>query len=154
MRALVQRVTYASVVVEEVELSRIGTGLVVLLGISTDDAEADSRYLVERIANLRLFPDESDRFDRSALDVMAELLIVSQFTLYADTRKGRRPDFTQAAQPEPAEILYSRTVELFKETGLRVVTGRFREHMQVQIHNDGPVTLMLDSADRFRSRRA
>jgi D-tyrosyl-tRNA(Tyr) deacylase len=154
LRALVQRVTCASVVVEEVEVSRIGTGLVVLLGISTDDEEDDGRYLVERISNLRIFLDDSDRFDRSALDIMAGLLIVSQFTLYADTRKGRRPDFTQAAQPERAEMLYLRTVELFKETGLKVATGRFREHMLVQIQNDGPVTLMLDSADRFRSRRA
>lgn len=102
MRALVQRVTCASVVVEEVEVSKIGTGLVVMLGISSDDEEEDGRYLVERISNLRIFPDESDRFDRSALDIMAELLIISQFTLYANTRKGRRPDFTQAARPQQA----------------------------------------------------
>ena len=153
MRALIQRVTRASVSVNGEEVSRTGKGLVVLLGISKDDTEEDARYLVERVVNVRIFPDEKNRFDLSALDSGAELLVISQFTLYADTRKGRRPDFTQAARPEEAEVLYERAVELFGESGLRVQTGRFREHMLVEIHNDGPVTLMLDSADRFRPRR-
>ena len=153
MRALIQRVSRASVSISGVEVARTGNGLVVLLGVSRDDGEDDARYLVERIINLRIFPDSENRFNRSALDIGAEFLVVSQFTLYADTRKGRRPDFTQAAQPEDAERLYDRAVEMFRDSGLRVETGRFREHMQVEIQNDGPVTLMIDSADRFRPRR-
>jgi D-tyrosyl-tRNA(Tyr) deacylase len=134
-------------------VGRTGKGLVVLLGISKEDGEEDARYLVERIINLRIFPDEDNRFNRSAKDSLAELLVISQFTLYADTRRGRRPDFTQAAQPEDAERLYRRAVELFAESGLRVETGRFREYMLVDIQNDGPVTIMIDSDDRFRPRR-
>lgn len=154
MRALIQRVSRASVSVSGVEVARTGNGLVLLLGVSRDDSEDDARYLVERITNLRIFPDNQNRFNRSALDIGAELLVVSQFTLYGDTRKGRRPDFTQAAPPEEAERLYDRAVEMFRDSGLRVETGRFREHMQVEIQNDGPVTMMIDSADRFRPRRA
>jgi D-tyrosyl-tRNA(Tyr) deacylase len=135
------------------EVGRTGKGLVVLLGISKEDGEEDARYLVERIINLRIFPDEDNRFNRSAKDSLAELLVISQFTLYADTRRGRRPDFTQAAPPEDAERLYRRAVELFAESGLRVETGRFREYMLVDIQNDGPVTIMIDSDDRFRPRR-
>ena len=153
MRALIQRVARASATVNGVETGRMGMGLVVLLGVSRDDCEEDARYLVEKVVNLRIFPDDRNRFNRSALDVGAEFLIISQFTLYANTRRGRRPDFTQAAQPEQAERLYERAVELFKESGLRVATGVFREHMVVDIQNDGPVTLMIDSADRFRPRR-
>jgi D-tyrosyl-tRNA(Tyr) deacylase len=134
-------------------VGRTGKGLVVLLGISKEDGEEDARHLVERIVNLRIFPDEDNRFNRSAKDSLAELLVISQFTLYADTRRGRRPDFTQAAPPEDAERLYRRVVELFAETGLRVETGRFREYMLVDIQNDGPVTIMIDSDDRFRPRR-
>ena len=153
MRALIQRVARASVSVDGHEVGRTGKGLVVLLGISKEDGEEDARYLVERIVNLRIFPDEDNRFNRSAKDSLAELLVISQFTLYADTRRGRRPDFTQAAPPEDAERLYRRVVELFAETGLRVETGRFREYMLVDIQNDGPVTIMIDSDDRFRPRR-
>ena len=134
-------------------MGAIGTGLLVFLGISKDDGEEDARYLVERITNLRIFPDEANRFNRSALDIGAELLVISQFTLYADTRRGRRPDFTQAAQPNEAERLYHHTVELFKESNLKVATGLFGEYMQVELENEGPVTLMLDSADRLRPRR-
>ena len=153
MRALIQRVEEASVSSAGVEAGRIGRGLVVLLGVETDDGDEDSCYLAEKILNLRLFPDDKDRFDRSALDIGAELLVISQFTLYADTRKGRRPDFTRASPPEQAKRLYEDTVALFRESGLRVETGRFREHMLVSIQNDGPVTLMIDSADRLRPRR-
>ena len=153
MRALIQRVARASVLVNGAEVGRTGKGLVVLVGISREDSDEDARYLVERVVNLRIFPDDENRFNRSALDVGAEFLVISQFTLYADTRKGRRPDFTQAARPEEAEKLYQRAVEHFEESGLRVETGRFREHMLVDIQNDGPVTLMIDSADRFRPRR-
>jgi D-tyrosyl-tRNA(Tyr) deacylase len=150
---LIQRVAHASVTIEHREVGRIGPGLVVLLGVGEGDTEADSQFLVDKIANLRIFADDENRFDRSALDFGAELLVISQFTLYGDTRKGRRPSFTQAAPPQEAQRLYEHTVELFRQTGLAVATGRFQEHMQVSFQNDGPVTLMLDSADRNRPRR-
>ena len=153
MRALVQRVTGASVTVEDETIGSIGTGLVVFIGISSDDDAADADYLANKIANLRIFFDDDGRFDRSALDLGAELLIVSQFTLYADTRKGRRPSFTDAAPPEQAEALFAKTVEIFRSTGLRVETGRFQAHMLVNIANDGPVTIYIDSAERKQPRR-
>lgn len=153
MRALLQRVSRAAVSVGGEEVAQIGPGLVVLLGVAADDTEEDARYLVEKTLNLRIFADDAQTFERSALDVRAELLIVSQFTLCARTRKGRRPDFTQAAPPDHAESLYRRTVELFTESGLRVVEGRFREYMQVELVNEGPVTILLDSADRKMPRR-
>jgi D-tyrosyl-tRNA(Tyr) deacylase len=139
--------------IDSQEVERIGPGLVVLLGVAGEDTEADAQYLVGKITNLRIFADEQNRFNRSALDVRAELLVISQFTLYADTRKGRRPDFTRAAPPQKAQQLYEYAVTLFQKTGLKVATGRFQEYMQVCLQNNGPVTLMLDSADRQRSRR-
>ncbi len=154
MKALIQRVTRASVAVGNQTIGEIGPGLVILLGVSKEDEDADAVYLVEKIANLRIFADDENRFNRSALDIGAEFLVVSQFTLYADTRKGRRPDFNQAAGPEEAERLYEHAVQLFREAGITVATGKFREHMLVSLENDGPVTLMLDSADRQRPRRA
>ena len=153
MKALVQRVTKASVTIADEITGEIGAGLVVLLGVAKGDGEADALYLVEKIANLRIFADDENRFNHSALDVGAGVLIVSQFTLYADTRKGRRPDFNQAAGPEEAKRLYEHAVQLFRDTGLTVATGTFQEHMLVSLENDGPVTLMLDSADRQRPRR-
>ena len=153
MRALVQRVSQGSVSVEGILVGGIGPGLVVLLGVGRGDSEEDVRYIVDKVVNLRVLPDEAGRFERSALDVGAELLIISQFTLYADTRKGRRPSFTEAASPQEAEALFQRAVKLFQETGLRVEMGRFQEHMLVQISNDGPVTIWIDSADRHRPRR-
>jgi len=153
MRALVQRVVEASVLVDRQEVGRIGPGLVVFLGFAGDDEDSDSLYLVEKTVNLRIFADSENRFDRSALDVGADLLLVSQFTLYADTRKGRRPDFNRAAGAEQAREAYEKAVELFRNTGLTVATGRFQEYMQVLLQNDGPVTIMLDSADRNRPRR-
>jgi len=153
LRALIQRVVAASVLVEDREVGRIGPGLVVFLGVGREDEESDARYLVEKIANLRIFADQENRFNRSALDVGAEFLLVSQFTLYADTRKGRRPNFTQAAQPEEALRLYEHAIDLFRQSGLKVATGRFQEYMQVRVENDGPVTILLDSADRQRPRR-
>ena len=153
MRALIQRVSRASVRVGDQRVGSIDTGLLVFLGVSREDGEEDAHYLVDRTVNLRVFPDSANHFNRSALDMGAELLVVSQFTLYADTRRGRRPDFTQAAAPQEAERLYLRTVELFQESGLRVATGLFGQMMQVELENDGPVTLMLDSADRLRPRR-
>ena len=153
MRALLQRVVEASVEIDGNEVASIGPGLVVLLGVSAEDDKADAEYLVPKIANLRIFADDANRFNLSAHDAGAELLVVSQFTLYADTRRGRRPDFTAAAPPDLAERLYEHTVALFRETGLTVATGRFQKYMQVRLHNDGPVTLMLDSSDRQRPRR-
>ena len=136
------------------EVGSIGRGLVVLLGVSRQDEGDQARYIVDKTVNLRIFPDEEGRFDRSALDIGAELLIVSQFTLYGDTRKGRRPSFLEAAAPKRAHELFDRVVALFAETGLSVQTGRFQAHMMVSIHNDGPVTIMLDSTDRERPRRS
>ena len=153
MRALVQRVSEASVKIGDDVAGRIGPGLVVLLGISRDDTEAEAEHIAGKVANLRIFSDDEGKFQSSALDVGAELLIISQFTLYGDTRKGRRPSFTQAAPPDEAERLFSRAVDLFRTTGLKVETGRFQAHMMVSIENDGPVTIMLDSADRERPRR-
>ena len=153
MRALVQRVSSASVRIEDEAVSSIGAGLLVLLGVAEGDTEADAAYLAGKVTNLRIFADERNRFNRSALDIDAEILVVSQFTLYGDTRKGRRPDFTAAANPEEARRLYEHTVYLFRELGLSTATGRFQEYMEVTLANDGPVTLMLDSADRQRPRR-
>ena len=153
MRALIQRVASATVLVEDLEVGRIGPGLVIFLGVGREDEESDAQYLVDKIVNLRIFADEENRFNRSALDVGAEFLLVSQFTLYAGTRKGRRPDFAQAAPPEDARRLYEHAIDLFRQSGLKVATGRFQEYMQVRLENDGPVTILLDSADRQRPRR-
>ena len=153
MRALIQRVLEASVTVGADVVGAIGPGLVMLVGFSGTDGEEQALHIVNKTANLRIFNDEDGKFNRSALDIGAELLIVSQFTLYGDTRKGRRPSFVDAAPPEQAEDLFGRTVELFRETGLPVETGRFQAHMLVSILNDGPVTIMLDSDDTKRPRR-
>ena len=153
MRALIQRVTRAAVTVGGEEVGSIGPGMVVLLGVAVDDQEADAQYLVEKLVNLRIFSGQDGRFDLSALDVGAELLLVSQFTLYAETRKGRRPSFTRAAAPDDARRLYEYTAERFRQAGLKVATGRFQEHMLVNLENDGPVTLLLDSSDRQKPRR-
>ena len=152
MRALVQRVAQASVEIDGTEAARIRHGLLILLGVASDDEEADAEYLAPKIANLRIFADAANRFNLSAVEVDAEALVVSQFTLYADTRRGRRPDFTRAAPPELAERLYEHTVALLRDTGLTVATGRFQAYMQVKSQNDGPVTILLDSADRQRPR--
>ena len=153
MRALVQRVSCASVSIDGDEVGRIGCGLVVLVGISREDTEAEARYIADKVVGLRIFDDERGRFDRSALDIGAELLIVSQFTLYGDTRRGRRPSFTNAAPPDQAAPMFERTLEMFRRTGLKMESGRFQAHMLLSIHNDGPVTIILDSADRERPRR-
>ena len=134
-------------------VGEIGAGFVVLVGVSRDDDEADADYIVNKVAHLRVFADEQGKFNRSAMDVGAELLLISQFTLHADTRKGRRPSFVDAAPPTLAEPLFDRTVAKFRESGLRVATGVFQAHMMVSLINDGPVTIMIDSADRERPRR-
>ena len=124
-----------------------------MIGISCLDTAEDARYLVNKILNLRIFPSEANDFNQSALDANAEILIVSQFTLYAHTRKGRRPDFTAAAPAQYAEHIYNQTVEMFRQSTLKIATGQFGEHMTVNIQNDGPLTLMLDSTDRKVPRR-
>jgi D-tyrosyl-tRNA(Tyr) deacylase len=153
MRALIQRVTEASVSIDGEVVGAIGAGLLVLLGVSRDDTDEDASYIVGKIANLRIFSDDEGKFQSSATDVGAGLLVVSQFTLYGDTRKGRRPSFTHAAVPEEADRLFELAVGLFRETGLKVETGRFQAYMAVALVNDGPVTIMLDTADRERPRR-
>jgi D-tyrosyl-tRNA(Tyr) deacylase len=149
VKALLQRVNRASVTVSGEEVGRIGPGLVVLLGVAQGDTEKDAQYLMGKIVSLRIFTDNQDRFNLSALDIGGELLLVSQFTLLADTRKGRRPSFDGAAPPDMAEKLFNHCVGLARESGLKVATGRFQAHMQVEIHNDGPVTVMLDSREKF-----
>ncbi len=145
MRAVVQRVRAASVTVDEKTVGAIGAGLLILIGVTHADDENAARFLAQKIATLRIFEDAAGKFSRSALDVGAAALVVSQFTLYADTRRGRRPDFIAAARPEVAEPLIARFVALLREQGLPVETGVFQARMLVNILNDGPVTIILDS---------
>jgi len=149
MRTVIQRVTGGSVTVDG-EKKSISRGLVILAGITTGDTEEDLRWMAEKCINLRIFPavdggQEGSRFERSVQDIKGDILAVSQFTLYGECRKGRRPDFMRAAKPEPAKKLYDRFVELLGGYGLKVVTGRFGSMMLVEINNDGPVTLIVDS---------
>jgi D-tyrosyl-tRNA(Tyr) deacylase len=144
MRTLIQRVSKASVTVDDKVISKIGKGLVVLLGIGHDDGEAQTAFLAEKVANLRIFEDEQGKTNLSILDVKGEAIVVSQFTLYADTRKGRRPSFIDAALPEVAEPLVDRFVELLRGHGVPTQTGKFGADMLVEIHNDGPVTIWLE----------
>ena len=143
-----QRVRQASVTVGREIAGQIGLGLVGLVGVAQGDTEEDTRYLVDKTVNLRIFPDEAGKFNRSLADVGGGLLLVSQFTLISDTRKGRRPSFIEAAGPAEAEALFNRFVDMARATGLNVETGRFQAHMLVEIHNDGPVTILLDSQAR------
>lgn len=145
MRALVQRVTKGSVAVEGKIVGAIEKGLVILLGIRTGDTESDARYLAEKCAHLRIFEDDAGKFNHSLLDVNGEALVISQFTLYGDTRKGRRPGFEEAARPELAEPLYQFFIQAMRRFSIRVAEGRFGAMMLVEIHNDGPVTFMLES---------
>jgi len=149
MRVVVQRVTRSSVTVEGRVVGETGPGLVVLLGVGCDDTVDDAVYLAGKLANLRIFEDEQGKMNLSVLDAGGMVLAVSQFTLYGDCRKGRRPAFSDASPPEEARRLYEIFVRELEKLGLKVATGIFREHMMVEIINDGPVTLLLDSKKNF-----
>jgi D-tyrosyl-tRNA(Tyr) deacylase len=145
MRVLLQRVSHASVSIEGNIISSIGKGLLILLGIGHGDGEDQAGFLAEKVANLRIFQDEQGKTNLSVLDIKGEAIVVSQFTLYADARKGRRPSFTDAAVPEIAAPLVERFVELLRGHGIPTQTGKFGEHMSVDIQNDGPVTIWLEN---------
>ena len=149
MRAVVQRVTYSSVEVDGEIVGEINKGFNVLLGISKEDTEEDMKYIKDKIINLRVFSDENDKMNLSLLDIKGELLLISQFTLYGDARKGRRPNFMNALGGEEAKKFYDKFIEMMKETGLKVQTGIFGADMKVDIKNDGPVTILLDSSKNF-----
>ena len=149
MRAVIQRVTQAEVKVDAEIVGKINEGLLILLGVDKKDSDEDLRYLYEKITNLRIFEDKQGKMNLSIRDIQGQLLVVSQFTLYADCRKGRRPSFENAASPETARMYYENFVELAKEDGFKTETGQFQAHMSVMLYNDGPVTIMLDSKKIF-----
>ena len=149
MRAVIQRVSQAEVKVGAEIVGRINEGLLIFLCVEKNDSDADLRYLYEKITNLRIFEDKQDKMNLSVRDIQGQLLVVSQFTLYADCRKGRRPSFENAASPEIARMYYENFVELAKVDGFKTETGQFQAHMSVMMYNDGPVTIMLDSKKIF-----
>ncbi|WP_294371804.1 D-aminoacyl-tRNA deacylase [uncultured Clostridium sp.] len=149
MRAVVQRVTSSSVKVDGEVIGSIKKGFNVLLGICKDDTVEDLKYIKEKIINLRVFQDENEKMNLSIIDVRGEILAISQFTLYGDCRKGRRPNFMEAMGGEEAKNLYNQFIEMLKESGLKVETGEFGADMKVEINNDGPVTILLDSRKNF-----
>ena len=145
MRAVIQRVNSGSVAVDDKIVGSIGKGFVVLLGVNEKDTEADVLYMVDKTVNMRIFEDDNEKMNLSLLDIKGELLVVSQFTLYGDCRKGRRPNFMSAARPEKAEELYNEFVRKCRELGVKTETGTFQAYMKVNIENDGPVTVIVDS---------
>lgn len=149
MRAVIQRVISSKVEVDGVVVGSIKKGFNVLLGISKEDTEEDLKYIKDKLINLRIFEDKDDKMNLSLLDVNGEILLISQFTLYGDCRKGRRPNFMNALGGDDAKVLYDKFVLMVKETGLKVETGVFGAHMSVDIQNDGPVTVLLDSKKNF-----
>ncbi len=149
MRVVAQRVTGAQVSVDGKPVGEIGNGLLVLLGVARDDTEEDANYLIDKTLNLRIFSDEQGKMNLSLLDTGGALLVVSQFTLYGDARKGRRPSYIDAAEPEQANALYEYFVRQARSKGIRVETGVFQAMMQVKLTNDGPVTILLDSRKNF-----
>lgn len=149
MRAVIQRVTSSSVCVNGNIIGEIGIGFNVLIGISKDDTIEDLKYIKDKIINLRVFHDENDKMNLSLLDIKGEILVISQFTLYGDCRKGRRPNFMEAQSGEEANKLYEKFVELLRESNLKIECGEFGADMKVQINNDGPVTILLDSKRNF-----
>ncbi len=146
MKAVIQRVSLAKVSTGRELLARIGKGMVVLLGVAEEDGEKDRDYLADKITNLRIFDDEKGKLNLSIKDIAGEIMVVSQFTLLADCRKGRRPSFAEAARPDRANQLYKEFIEKLEETGLSVKEGRFQAKMSLELINDGPVTILLDSA--------
>ena len=152
MRALLQRVSSASVSVDNVITGQIGEGFLGFLGVGKSDTQEDLEYLVDKVINLRVFPDEHGKFDRSVQDVSGEILLVSQFTLYADTRKGRRPSFSDAMPVNEAKELFIEATEVFRNSGVNIETGVFQADMSVSLVNEGPVTLLIDSVDRLKPR--
>lgn len=149
MRAVVQRVSQAAVKVEGKTAAQIGEGLLVLLGVGQEDSDKDATYLADKVANLRIFSDDDGRLNLSVLDIGGEVLIVSQFTLYGDCRRGRRPSFSNAAPPERARELYEKFTARLEENGVKIGTGVFQAHMEVSLVNDGPVTLIMSSQGEF-----
>ena len=149
MRAVVQKVTHSSVTVDGEITGEIGQGLMVLLGVTHDDTKTDAKYMAEKIANLRIFEDDDEKLNLSVKDIGGAVLSVSQFTLYGDCRKGRRPSFTEAARPDAANALYEQFNAYLEAEGVSVQTGRFQTHMLVELTNDGPVTVLLDSRKNF-----
>lgn len=149
MRVVVQRVTSSKVIVNDNIIGSIDKGFNLLIGFSKEDTEEDLLYLKDKIVNLRIFEDENDKMNLSLLDVKGDILAISQFTLYGDCRKGRRPNFMKAEGGDKAKALYERFIELLKETNLKIETGEFGSHMKVDIQNDGPVTIILDSKKNF-----
>ncbi|NLM39524.1 MAG: D-tyrosyl-tRNA(Tyr) deacylase [Firmicutes bacterium] len=149
MRAVVQRVSQAAVTVDGKTAAQIGQGLMVLLGVGQEDSDEDATYLADKVANLRVFSDDSGRLNLSVLDIGGEVLVVSQFTLYGDCRRGRRPSFSSAAPPDKARELYEKFTARLVEKGIRVGTGVFQAHMEVSLVNDGPVTLIMSSQGEF-----
>jgi D-tyrosyl-tRNA(Tyr) deacylase len=149
LRAVVQRTNFSRVVVNDKETGNIKKGLMVLLGIKKGDNEADARYMMDKIVNLRIFEDQEGKMNRSLFDVQGEIMLVSQFTLYGDVRKGRRPSFSEAELPDLALPLFNYCLNYLKEMGIKVQTGVFGAEMQVEINNDGPCTLLIDSEKLF-----
>jgi len=153
LKALLQRVTQASVTVDNQIVGKIGPGLLVLVGVAAGDSPQDAQYLAQKTAGLRIFTDSQGKFNLSVQDTDGSILAISQFTLLADARKGRRPSFTEAAPPDQAENLFNLFLEECRKCNLKVETGRFQTHMLVEIHNDGPVTIMLDSHEKFSQEK-
>ncbi|ODA41764.1 D-aminoacyl-tRNA deacylase [Desulfosporosinus sp. BG] len=149
MRSVVQRVKSASVSVNGESVGKISAGLLILLGVGQEDGESDLNWMVDKLVGLRIFEDQEGKMNRSVQDVSGEILMVSQFTLYGDCRSGKRPSFTTAAAPEQAKALYDRTAEKIRSYGLKVETGIFQAQMDVELINDGPVTLLIDSEKKF-----
>lgn len=149
MRAVIQRVTNANVTVEDSITGKINKGLLIFLGVENNDTENDLNYIIEKIINLRIFEDDNNKMNLSLLDVKGELLIVSQFTLLGDCRKGRRPSFTEAAPPDMAKEMYNKFIKICKEKEIKTQTGVFQADMKVNLCNDGPVTLLIDSKKNF-----
>jgi D-tyrosyl-tRNA(Tyr) deacylase len=149
MRAVVQRASSARVVVEQATVGEIGLGLLVLVGVGRDDGPADVQYIASKIRDLRVFADDEGKLNRNLAEAGGSVLAVSQFTLYGDCRKGRRPSFDQAAPPDTGRLLFDEVVRVLRESGVTVATGTFQAHMMVELVNDGPVTILLDSRKAF-----